>query len=65
MKVPYVDYLTRNDQTLDRQSFPGKLPFTQDLHVDFDSPVTFFVGENGSGKSTLLEAMDDCQVESA
>lgn len=25
--------------------------------VDFDSPVTCFVGENGSGKSTLLEAM--------
>ena len=57
MKVPYVDYVTLNDQPLDRLSFPGKLPFTQDLHVDFDSPVTFFVGENGSGKSTLLEAM--------
>ena len=25
--------------------------------VDFESPVTCFVGENGSGKSTLLEAM--------
>ena len=25
--------------------------------IDFDSPVTCFVGENGSGKSTLLEAM--------
>ncbi len=25
--------------------------------VDFDSPITYFVGENGSGKSTLLEAM--------
>ena len=25
--------------------------------VDFDSPITCFVGENGSGKSTLLEAM--------
>ncbi|MBQ6645068.1 MAG: AAA family ATPase [Clostridia bacterium] len=25
--------------------------------LDFDRPVTFFVGENGSGKSTLLEAM--------
>ena len=28
--------------------------------VDFDSPVTCFVGENGSGKSTLLEAMAVC-----
>ena len=25
--------------------------------VDFESPVTCFVGENGSGKSTLLEAL--------
>ena len=25
--------------------------------VDFERPVTCFVGENGSGKSTLLEAM--------
>lgn len=25
--------------------------------LDFNSPITFFVGENGSGKSTLLEAL--------
>jgi len=25
--------------------------------IDFDSPVTFLVGENGCGKSTLLEAL--------
>ena len=25
--------------------------------LNFNSPVTFFVGENGSGKSTLLEAL--------
>jgi predicted ATPase len=30
------------------RSFPG---------IDFESPVTFFVGENGCGKSTLLEAV--------
>ena len=25
--------------------------------LDFNCPITFFVGENGSGKSTLLEAI--------
>lgn len=25
--------------------------------IDFNKPITFFVGENGSGKSTLLEAI--------
>ena len=25
--------------------------------LDFESPITFFVGENGSGKSTLLRAI--------
>ncbi len=58
MKPPYVTYVTLNEkQPLDPDSFPGSLPFTQNLHFEFDSPVTFFVGENGSGKSTLLEAM--------
>lgn len=58
MKVPYVAYVTLNtDRALDPGSFPGTLLFTRDLHLDIDSPVTFFVGENGSGKSTLLEAM--------
>lgn len=58
MTAPYVAYVTLNeDAPLDRESFPGNLDFTHDLHLDFDTPVTFFVGENGSGKSTLLEAM--------
>ena len=25
--------------------------------LNFNKPITFFVGENGSGKSTLLEAL--------
>ena len=38
--------------------FPFDLPVLAGLkRLDFDSPVTFFVGENGSGKSTLLEAL--------
>jgi predicted ATPase len=58
MSVPYVAYVTLNeDSPLDPDSFPGNLGFIHNLHLEFDSPVTFFVGENGSGKSTLLEAM--------
>jgi predicted ATPase len=45
------------DEPFKRDVFPGNLAFIDELHLDIDSPVTFFVGENGSGKSTLLEAM--------
>jgi predicted ATPase len=59
--MDYAPYLTnvtiREDSQLTRDRFPGSLPFTVDLSLEFDAPVTFFVGENGSGKSTLLEAM--------
>lgn len=35
-----------------------ELDSLKDLNsLNFDSPITFFVGENGSGKSTLLEAI--------
>jgi predicted ATPase len=40
------------------KSFPFSLPLLHTLTgIQFDSPVTLFVGENGSGKSTLLEAL--------
>lgn len=58
MNVPFMISVSLDDQIrLPRKSFPGTLDFTRDLHLEFESPVTFFVGENGSGKSTLLEAM--------
>ena len=58
MVAPFVTYVTLNpDVALDESCFPGNLPFTNTLHLDFESPVTFFVGENGSGKSTLLESI--------
>lgn len=57
-KAPFVSYVSAKEEVpLDPKTFPGCLPFTRDLHFDFATPVTFFVGENGSGKSTLLEAM--------
>ena len=48
----------------DKDVFPFNLEIVQSLReFDFDSPVTFLVGENGSGKSTVLEAIA-CAVES-
>lgn len=58
MPAPFVSYVTLNPEApIDTTKFPGNLRFVDQLHLDFDSPVTFFVGENGSGKSTLLEAI--------
>ena len=58
MSAPFVSYVTRNPNApVDTTCFPGHLQFVPNLRLDFDAPVTFFVGENGSGKSTLLEAI--------
>lgn len=37
--------------------YPFTLPFVRQLKLEFEAPVTFFVGENGTGKSTLIEAI--------
>jgi predicted ATPase len=38
--------------------FPFSVPTISTLtEIEFETPVTFFVGENGSGKSTLLESL--------
>ncbi|MEZ4369659.1 MAG: AAA family ATPase [Polyangiaceae bacterium] len=56
--APFLTRLTlRDDAQLDETRFPGNLPFLRGLRIDFESPVTFLVGENGSGKSTVLEAI--------
>lgn len=40
------------------EDFPFNVPIIQALQeINFQAPVTFFVGENGSGKSTLMEAI--------
>ncbi len=44
--------------------FPFTLEIIQSLReIQFEAPVSFFVGENGTGKSTLLEALA-CAAES-
>ena len=41
-----------------KESYLWNIPAVAGVdRVDFEKPVTCFVGENGSGKSTLLEAM--------
>lgn len=43
---------------VEEDSYLREIEAFQDLDkLDFNVPVTFFVGENGSGKSTLLEAI--------
>jgi predicted ATPase len=40
------------------EGFPWSVPVVSALELlEFDAPVTFFVGENGSGKSTVLEGI--------
>ena len=56
--VPYIEHVSLNSSPdLNPSTHPGNLAFTSDLYLEFESPITFFVGENGAGKSTLLEAM--------
>jgi len=40
------------------EHYPFNLPaFHQTRALDFNTPVTFLIGQNGTGKSTLLEAL--------
>lgn len=47
----------RPEAKLEAGEFPATLPFVANLDLQFDGPVTIFVGENGSGKSTVIEAI--------
>jgi len=54
----------REFNSQDKELFPFTLEIVKSLReLQFDSPVTFLVGENGSGKSTVLESIA-CAVES-
>jgi predicted ATPase len=44
--------------TRSKATFPFTLPTFKDFErMQFENPITVFVGENGSGKSTLLKAL--------
>ena len=56
------NFLTAVTVLRDKIAEPDAYPFTIPAigalrEIEFNEPVTFFIGENGSGKSTLLEAI--------
>ncbi|HQV95033.1 MAG TPA: AAA family ATPase [Anaerolineales bacterium] len=63
--MPHLKSISvREFNSQDKDSFPFDLEIVKSLReIQFDSPVTFFVGENGSGKSTILETIA-CAAES-
>ncbi len=56
MHVRRVSVLT--DRFPSGEHYPFNLPVLRETaSLEFERPVTFFVGENGSGKSTLLKGI--------
>jgi predicted ATPase len=59
LRAPYLKKISLLPERANRARFPfNTLKFlTDEFEMDFDRPITLFVGENGSGKSTLLEGI--------
>lgn len=58
MKNQFIQGLMIDWTKINADSYLREIAAIKDVHtLDFDRPITFFVGENGSGKSTLLEAI--------
>jgi predicted ATPase len=59
LQAPFLRKLTLLAERFGSGCYPFDLPILRKgrLSLDFERPVTFFVGENGTGKSTLLEAI--------
>jgi predicted ATPase len=56
--APFLRAVDSVPELTDPATYPFNIPaFSNGIHLQFESKVTFFVGENGSGKSTLLEAL--------
>ncbi|MDP5007494.1 MAG: hypothetical protein NWQ13_00465 [Glaciimonas sp.] len=56
---PYLRSLQLDlEKTIDYDTYPFSIPAVAELgQIDFQTDVTFLVGENGSDKSTLLEVI--------
>ena len=58
MNNQFIQGVTFDWDRIDNNSYLKRIEaFGGVKKLDFNKPVTFFVGENGSGKSTLLEAI--------
>ena len=58
MNNQFIQGVTFDWDRIDNNSYLKRIEaFGGVKKLDFNKPVTFFVGENGSGKSTLLEAL--------
>lgn len=58
MNQPFIKRAIIEWEKIGQDSYLRRIPALEGLEaLEFDAPVTCFVGENGSGKSTLLEAM--------
>lgn len=54
----YLSRITNLHEPSDGDGYPFNIPAVKQLRtLEFESAVTYFIGENGSGKSTLLEAI--------
>jgi predicted ATPase len=54
----YLEAIDLKPSAKRQDAFPFNLPLVRNFaEIEFQSSITFFVGENGSGKSTLLEAI--------
>jgi predicted ATPase len=58
-KPPFLSTLKISNVS-DSNEYPFSIPILRNgVQLEFNSVVTFIVGENGSGKSTILEAIAD------
>lgn len=58
MNNQFIQGVSINRNKLPADSYIREIEALKEMeYLEFDKPVTFFVGENGSGKSTLLEAI--------
>lgn len=58
MNEQFIQRISIDWDKIEQSSYLRKIESINKIEeLEFEKPITFFVGENGSGKSTLLEAL--------